>query len=167
MSNERLRVGLIGGGGPGAFFAHAHERAIHLDGTRQVIAGALRSDPDKAIEAAANWLYPIHGYGSWQDMLDARNNGFEELDYVTIVTPNHAHFEPAFAFIEAGIPVFCEKPMTMTVDEAYRLEALIQEKNVPFALAHTYLGHWTLRLARHIVRSGLLGDIRWVDASYL
>ncbi len=167
-SPRTLNVGLIGGGG-GAFFAHPHQKAIHLDGTRRVVAGALRSNPDSAIEDAAHWPYPIKGYGYYDEMIDAQKDlpESERLDYVLVVTPNHAHFAPALKAIEAGIPVFCEKPLTLNLAEAEQLSAAVAKSKVPFAVAHTYLGHWSTRLARHIVQSGLIGDVRWVDSSYI
>ena len=108
----KLKVGLIGGGGPGNFFGHVHKRAIALDNSRELVAGALRSDPQAAMEAAA--AYDVAGYPSYEALLEAVQTGKQELDYVTIVTPNHAHYAPAKACLEAGIPVLCEKPMTMT-----------------------------------------------------
>ena len=69
--------------------------------------------------------------------------------------------------LEAGIPVFCEKPLTITVEEAEELVAMVRAGTIPFGVAHTYLGHWTTRFARYIVRSGLLGEVRWVDAYYI
>ena len=167
-SQEVLKVGLIGGGG-GAFFAHPHQRAIHLDGTRRVVAAALRSNPDAALEDAANWSYPIQGYESFDAMIEAQAElpENERLDYVVVVTPNHAHFAPALKAVEAGIPVFCEKPLTLNLAEAEELAAAVKRQQVPFAVAHTYLGHWSSRLARHIVQTGLIGEVRWVDAAYL
>ena len=167
-SPATLRVGLIGGGG-GAFFVHPHQRAIHADGTRRVVAAALRSDPAAALEAAAAWPYPITGYPSYEAMIAAQAElpAGERLDYVVVVTPNHAHLDPALRAIEAGLPVFCEKPLTLNLAEAERLTAAVGRSGVPLAVAHTYLGHWSTRLSRHIVRSGLLGEVRWVDASYL
>lgn len=163
-----LKVGLVGGGG-GAFFAHPHQRAIHFDGTRRVTAGALRSQPEAALSDAANWSYPIQGFPSFEEMIRAQATlpETERLDYLVIVTPNHAHFAPALMAIEAGIPVFCEKPMTLTYAESVRLKAAVDQHKVPFAVAHTYLGHWSTRLSRHIVQSGLLGQVRWVDSAYL
>jgi len=168
MSERPLNVGLIGGG-KGAFIAHPHQRAIHFDGTRRVVAGALFPDPQVALEEAENWAYPIRGYGSYDDMIEAQASLPEEekLDYVLIVTPNFVHFDPAMKALEAGIPVFCEKPLTVTMEEAGKLVDAVREKKIPFAVAHTYLGHWTSRLSRYIVRSGLLGEVRWVDAWYL
>lgn len=167
-SPEPLKVGLIGGGG-GAFFAHPHQKAIHFDGTRRVVAAALRSNPEASIEDAGNWAYPIHGYATYDEMIEAQAGLPEEerLDYVVVVTPNHAHFAPALKAVQAGIPVFCEKPLTLTLEEAVELKAAVEEAKLPFGVAHTYLGHWSTLLSRHIVTSGLLGEVRWVDSSYI
>jgi predicted dehydrogenase len=168
MSNRPLNVGLVGGG-RGAFIVHPHQKAIHFDGTRRVTAGALFPDPQIALDEAAHWPYPIRGYGSYDAMIAAQATlpENEKLDYILIVTPNFVHFDPAMKALDAGIPVFCEKPLTVTLDEAEKLVKKVREKKIPFALAHTYLGHWTTRFSRYIVRAGLLGQVRWVDAYYL
>jgi len=168
MPNRPLNVGLIGGG-RGAFIVHPHQKAIHFDGTRRVVAGALYPDPKIALEEAANWPYPIKGYGSYTEMIEDQKNQPEDqrLDYVLIVTPNHVHFDPAMKAIRAGIPVFCEKPLCLNLQEANALVKAVRKANIPFGLAHTYLGHWTTRLSRYIVRRGLIGQVRWVDSYYL
>lgn len=168
MSKRVLKVGLIGGGG-GAFIVNPHQRAIHMDGTRRVVCGALHPDPDIALEEARKWPYPIKGYRSYDEMIEEESKKpvGERIDYALIVTPNNVHFDPAMKCIKAGIPVFCEKPLTVTLDEANKLAAAVRKANIPFGVAHTYLGHWTSRLARHIVQSGLIGEVRWVDAYYL
>jgi predicted dehydrogenase len=168
MSQRPLNVGLIGGGG-GAFIVQPHQKAIHFDGTRRVVAAALHPDPDVAMREAQNWAYPIRGYKSYDEMIatELKKPVGERIDYVLIVTPNHVHYDPAKKCVQAGIPVFCEKPLTVKLEEADDLVALTKKHNVPFGVAHTYLGHWTSRLARHIVKSGLLGEVRWVDAYYL
>jgi len=160
----KLRVGLIGGGGPGSFFGGVHKRAISLDASRELVAGALRSNPRAAMQAARD--YGIKGYPSYQALLEACLKGKEQLDYVTIVTPNHAHYGPARAFVEAGIPVLCEKPMTMTVAEAQDLARLVKRKRVPFVLAHTYTGHAMMMMARELVHQGEIGEVRKVEAWY-
>lgn len=160
----KLKVGLVGGGGPGNFFGHVHKRAISLDHSRELVAGALRSDPDAAMAAAGE--YDIQGYPSYQAMLDACTAGDLDLDYVTVVTPNHAHYEPSKAFVEAGIPVLCEKPMTMTVEEAEDLQRAVTGSGVPFILAHTYTGHPMMMLAREMVRQGKIGEVRKIEAWY-
>ena len=168
MAPRPLNVGLIGGGG-GAFIVHPHQRAIHFDGTRRVTAAALHPDPQVALREAENWEYPLTGYPSYDEMIEseAKKPVGERIDYALIVTPNHVHFDPAMKCIKAGIPVFCEKPLTVTLDESDQLVAAVEKAKIPFGVSHTYLGHWTSRFARFIVTSGLLGDVRWVDAYYL
>ena len=83
------------------------------------------------------------------------------------MTPNHVHFDPAYKCVQAGIPVFCEKPLTVTLEESDKLVAAVKDKSVPFGVAHTYLGHWSSWFSRFIVRSGLIGEVRWVDAYYI
>ena len=160
----KLKVGLIGGGGPGNFFGHVHKRAIALDNSRELVAGALRSDPAASMEAAA--AYDVTGYPSYDALLEDVRTGKQELDYVTIVTPNHAHYAPAKAFLEAGIPVLCEKPMTMTVAEAEELKAVVDAGKAPFVLAHTYTGHPMMMFAKELVREGRVGEVRKVEAWY-
>ena len=128
----KLRVGMIGGGGPNSFFGMVHNRALSLDGSRELVAGALRSKPKSAMKAAND--YGIAGYPNYIAMIDAVTSGELSLDYVTIVTPNFAHFEPAKACVSAGIPVLCEKPMTMNVEEAKELARIVKRKKVPFVL---------------------------------
>ena len=167
-STKTLNVGLIGGGG-GAFIVQPHQKAIHADGTRRVVAAALHPDPEIALQEAENWHYPIKGYRSYDEMIAEQADLPEEdrLDYILIVTPNHVHFDPALKCVKAGIPVLCEKPLTLTIKEADELVAAVEEHKVPFGVAHTYIGHWTSWFSRYIVQSGLIGEVRWVDAYYL
>jgi predicted dehydrogenase len=168
MSPRPLNVGLVGGG-KGAFIVQPHQKAIHFDGTRRVTAGALFPDPKIALEEAAHWPYPIKGYGSYDEMIAANRTlpESEKLDYILIVTPNHVHFDPAMKAIKAGIPVLCEKPLCLNLTEAAQLVKAARKAGLPFGVAHTYLGHWTTRFSRYLATKGLLGDIRWVDSSYL
>ncbi len=168
MTNRPLNVGLVGGG-RGAFIVQPHQKAIHFDGTRRVVAGALFPEPKIALEEAAGWPYPIKGYGSYDEMI-AANSALpeaEKLDYILIVTPNHVHYDPAMKAMKAGIAVFCEKPLCLTLKEAADLVRTSRRLGVPFCVAHTYIGHWTSRLARYIVGRGLIGDVRWVDSYYI
>ena len=163
-----LNVGLVGGG-RGAFIVHAHQKAIHFDGTRRVVAGALYPEPKIALEEAAAWPYPIRGYASYDDMIAANASlpADDRLDYILIVTPNHVHYDPAIKAMKAGIAVFCEKPLCLNLKEASVLVRTSRKLGIPFGVAHTYLGHWTTRFSRFIVQRGLLGDVRWVDSSYI
>src|SRR3954471_24061289 len=103
MSQRKLRVGMVGGGGPANFFGGPHRRAILLDNSAELTAGALRSQPEESIEAARAHFF-TRGYGSGQDLVrgEAALPESERIDYVTIVTPNDAHFGPAAAAAEAG-----------------------------------------------------------------
>ena len=168
MSQRILNVGLVGGGG-GAFIVHPHQKAIHFDGTRRVSCGALHPDPEVSMKEADAWPFPLRGYTSYQEMIEeeAKKPAEERMDYVLVVTPNHVHHGPAKMALDAGFPVFCEKPLTLTLEESDDLVNTVADKKIPFCVAHTYLGHWTSRLARHIVQSGLLGTIRWVDSRYI
>lgn len=165
MKNEKLNVAIVGGAG--AFIAGPHMRAIHGNSTAQISCGVLSRDPAKGIAAAENWPYPITPYASIADLIKARQRcGCDAVDFAVIVTPNNVHASQAEQFIKAGIPVFLEKPVTFNLAEAQMLAKLAQEMNVPVGVAHTYVGHWTTQLARHIVTSGKIGAVRRVDATY-
>jgi predicted dehydrogenase len=167
-SKQPLKVGMVGGGG-GAFIANPHQKAIHFDGTRKVHSVALHPDPKIAMDEADAWAYPVKGYESYGEMINVQKDLPEEerLDYILIVTPNFVHFDPAMKALEAGIPVMCEKPMTIDLAQSDALVAKAKEKNVPFAVAHTYVGHWSSWFSRFVVQSGLLGEVRWVDSYYI
>lgn len=167
-SKQPLKVGMVGGGG-GAFIANPHQKAIHFDGTRKVHSVALHPDPKIAMEEAEAWAYPVKGYESYDEMIAVQKDLPEEerLDYILVVTPNFVHFDPTMKALEAGIPVMCEKPLTVNLEESEKLVAKAKEKNVPLAVAHTYVGHWSSWFSRFIVQSGLLGEIRWVDSYYI
>ena len=161
---KKLRIGMIGGGGSGSFFGGVHLRAASFDATREVVAGALRSDPEKAMAAADEW--GIKGYPTYEAMIDAYKSGELDLDYVIIATPNNAHFGPAKAAVDAGLGVMCEKPMTFTLEEADELAKLVRDKDVPFVLAHTYTGHPMMMVAREMIGRGEIGNIRKIESWY-
>lgn len=166
--NRKLRYGMVGGG-PGAFIGAVHRSAAALDGEIELVAGAFSSDPEKSRRQGAElFLDESRVYGSYEEMADreaALPEG-ERIDFVSIVTPNHMHFPIAKAFIERGIHVVCDKPMTMTVEEAEALCRLVKEHDVVFALTHNYTGYPMVKQARELVRAGKLGEIRKVVAEY-
>ena len=134
-----------------------------------IFAGALSSDPDRARHSAADLgLDPSRGYGTWQEMLERESALPEEqrIELVSIVTPNHAHFEPALAFVEAGFAVVCDKPLVHTSEQAERLVAAVQERGSVFAVTYNYTGYPLVREARDLVRRGELGEIRKVVVGY-
>lgn len=159
---------MIGGGG-GAFIANPHQKAIHFDGTRRVHSVALHPDPEIAMNEAENWPYPVKGYKTYDEMIAAQADLPEEerLDYILVVTPNFVHFDPVMKALDAGIPVMCEKPLTVDLPQSDAILAKVEETKVPFAVAHTYLGHWSSYFSRWLVESGALGEVRWADSYYL
>ena len=167
MTQRKLRVGMVGGGGPANFFGAPHRRAILMDNTAELTAGALRSNPDESIESARD-LFFDRGYGDWQTMMvaEAKLPVGQRIDYVTIVTPNDAHFGPADAAAAAGIGVLCEKPLTTTLDEAKRLQATVEKHKTPFVVAYTYTGFPMVMLAKTLVADGAIGEVRKVEAWY-
>ena len=167
MIRRKLRVGMVGGGGPANFFGGPHRRAILIDNAAELTAGALRSKPDESI-ASARDLFFARGYGDWESMIreEAGLPEGDRIDYVTIVTPNDAHYGPADAAARAGIGVLCEKPLTTTLDEARRLQAVVLGNKTSFGVAYTYTGFPMVMLARTLVRDGAIGQVRKVEAWY-
>lgn len=161
-------MGMVGGGRD-AFIGAVHRTAACLDNQVEFTAGALSSNPEKAIASGKDLgLHDRRNYGSWQAMLEAELKlpKGERIDFVSIVTPNHVHFEVAKAFAEAGIPVVCDKPLCHTTEQARGLVAAAKKGNVPFAVTYNYSGYPLVRQAKHMVASGELGKIRKVVVEY-
>jgi predicted dehydrogenase len=157
------------GGGPDAFIGAVHRRAATLDGLATLVAGSFSSNRDKSrVQGRALHLDPARVYDSYEAMADreAALDPEERIDFVSIVTPNHLHFPIARAFIERGIHVICDKPMTTTIEDAEALCRLVHDRDVVFALTHNYSGYPLVKQARALVRAGELGQIRKVVAEY-
>src|SRR5690349_14128810 len=166
--NRKLRFGMVGGG-PGAFIGAVHRRAATMDGLATLVAGAFSSDRDKSrAQGRELHLDPSRVYDSYQTMAEreAALPPDERIDFVSIVTPNHVHYPAARAFIERGIHVICDKPMTTTIEDAEALCRLVREHDVVFALTHNYSGYPLVKQARALVQSGTLGEIRKIVAEY-
>jgi predicted dehydrogenase len=167
--NRKLRMGLAGGG-QGAFIGRVHATAAILDNRAELVSGALSSDPERARASAADYdIKPDRAYGSYKDMsaAEAKLPPGQRIDFVSIATPNHTHFEIARLFAEAGINVMCDKPMTFDLAQAEELAGIVQKSGVVFGLTHNYTGHPLVRQARDMVKSGELGDINAVRAFYI
>ena len=163
---RRLRLGMVGGG-QGAFIGAVHRIASRLDDRWQLVAGALSSDPARAqASGEALLLPPDRVYPDFQTMADAEAQRSDPIDAVAIVTPNHMHAAPARAFLQAGIHVICDKPLTVSRQEAEELAKLAADTGLIFAVTHNYTGHPLVRQARHMVQSGELGKIRVVQVEY-
>lgn len=163
----RLKLGMVGGG-QGAFIGGVHRIAARLDGRWELVAGAFSSDPQRAAASAAELGIPAdRTYADFTQMALAESRRLDKIDAVAIVTPNHLHALVATAFLKAGIPVICDKPMTATLAEAEELEALVRKTGVPFVLTQTYTGYAMVREARAMVARGAIGSVRHVQVEYL
>ena len=153
------------GGGPGAFIGDVHRRAMRMDGLATLVAGVFSSDPDRSRAHAAT-LGVERAYGSYQEMAEAEAGRDDGIDVVSVVTPNWLHAPAALAFIERGISVVCDKPMTTTLADAERLVHAVRQYGVTFALTHNYTGYPMVKQARALVADGALGEVRKVVAEY-
>jgi predicted dehydrogenase len=165
--NRRLRLGMVGGG-RGAFIGAVHRIAARLDDRWELVAGALSSDPGRARESGADLLLPPDRiYGDFLEMARGEKHRDDRIDAVSIVTPNHAHAPAARAFLDAGIHVICDKPLTTSRDEAEQLAKLAEQSGLIFAVTHNYTGYPLVRQAREMVLAGELGQIRVVQVEYV
>ncbi|HEY8596599.1 MAG TPA: Gfo/Idh/MocA family oxidoreductase [Devosiaceae bacterium] len=161
-----IRLGMVGGG-QGAFIGYVHRVASRIDGDYQLVAGALSSRPEVARESGRQLgLAEDRIYTDYAEMARAEAAREDGIEAVSIVTPNHVHFGPVKAFLEAGIHVICDKPLTSTLEDARALAMLKPANGAKFLLTHNYTGYPLVRQAREMVLSGMLGTIRVVQAEY-
>jgi predicted dehydrogenase len=168
MNNRKLRVAMVGGG-KDAFIGAIHRLAFHMDGQAELVAGALSVNPEVAVQSGEDlFLSPERISTDYQVMLEkeATMPSEKRVDFITIVTPNFLHFEPAMLALEYGFDVVVEKPITFTLEEAKRLEAKVKETGRTLLLCHTYTGYPMVKQARQLIRSGILGAIRKVYVEY-
>lgn len=164
--NTPIRLGMVGGG-QGAFIGAVHRMAARLDGHYQLVAGALSSDPERARASAAELgLDPSRSYASYETMAKQEAARADGIEAVAIVTPNHLHYPAAKAFLEAGIHVICDKPLTSTVADAEALVELVEQSGKLFVLTHNYSGYPMIRQAQSMVQKGELGVIQLVQVEY-
>lgn len=166
--HRKLKYGMVGGG-PGAFIGEVHRKAAALDGMIDLVAGAFSSDPSKSRQQGEDlFLDSSRVYGSYEEMAEKEASlpEDERIDFVSIVTPNFLHFPIAKAFVEQGIHVVCDKPMTTEIEDAEELCRLVSRHDVVFALTHNYTGYPMVKQAREMVRQGELGEIRKIVVEY-
>ncbi len=163
---RRLRLGMVGGGRE-ALIGAVHRIAARLDDQYELVAGALSADPERArLSAADLHIAPERSYARFDEMARAEAARPDGIDVISIVTPNHLHHPVARAFLDAGIDVICDKPMTRTLEEAEDLVAAVTRSGRVFVLTHNYTGYPMARQAREMARSGELGTIRLVQVEY-
>ncbi len=166
---RKLRMGLVGGGA-GSFIGRVHSTAAVLDNRAALVAGALSSDPVRAKASAPDYDIPAsRAYGSYGEMLEVERNlpADKRIDFVTVATPNHTHFEIAKAALQAGFHVICDKPMTFDLAQAAALAEWVRSSGAVFAVTHNYTGYPLVRQARAMIASGELGEINAVRTNYI
>ncbi|ANL73726.1 oxidoreductase protein [Rhizobium phaseoli] len=162
----RIRLGMVGGGA-GAFIGAVHRIAARIDDQYDLIAGALSSTPDKAVQSGRDLgLDPSRTYSSYREMAIREAKLKNGIEAVAIVTPNHVHYDAAKEFLKRGIHVICDKPLTSNLADAKKLKKLADESGALFVLTHNYTGYPMVRQAREMIANGELGDIRVVQAEY-
>ncbi len=165
---KKLKLGMVGGG-VGAFIGEVHRKAASLDGKYELVCGAFSSSAEKS-EKTGNelGLDPNRVYGSFKEMFEneASLPESERMDAVSIVTPNHVHFEPAKMALEHGFHVIIDKPLAFSLDEAKELKKIVESTGNVLALTHTYTGYPMIKEARHYVSSGKLGSLRKIYVEY-
>ena len=167
--NRKLRMALVGGGA-GSFIGRVHCTAAVLDNRAALVAGALSSNPERAKASAPAYdIGESRAYGSYQELLqtEAALPEDERIDFVSVATPNHTHFEIAKAAVESGFNVICDKPMTFDLDQAEQLASAVDNSDVVFAVSHNYTGYPLVRQAREMILNGELGEIQAVRAFYI
>ncbi|WP_421979537.1 Gfo/Idh/MocA family protein [Roseibium sp.] len=163
---SKLRWGMIGGG-QGSQIGPAHRISAALDGHFHLTAGALDIDPARGRAFAAELgIAEDRAYGNWQEMLEAERTRPDRLDLVTVATPNATHYEISRAFLEAGFHVLCEKPLTMTAEEAEHIVAVSKETGRICAVNYGYSGYPLVRQMKAMIAAGELGDIRLIKAEF-
>lgn len=168
MQNRKLRMGMIGGG-KDAFIGAVHRLAFNMDGQVEMVAGALSVHPETAI-ASGNELYlqPDRIYTDYKIMLEkeAAMPAEKKIDFVSIVTPNFVHFEPAMMALDKGFHVVIEKPICFSLEEAKKLKQKLEQTGLTLMLCHTYTGYPMIKQAKRMLQTGILGKIRKIYVEY-
>jgi predicted dehydrogenase len=166
-ADGRIRLGMVGGG-QGAFIGAVHRIAARIDDHYALVAGALSSEPQRAIASALELgLVRDRAYGDYAAMAAGEAARKDGIEAVAIVTPNHLHAPVATAFLRAGIHVICDKPLAATVAEGRELVRLTKQTRKLFAVTYNYSGYPLIRQARAMIAAGELGDIRVVQVEYV
>ncbi len=166
VQTRPIRLGMVGGG-KDAFIGAVHRIAARIDGAYDLVAGALSSTPEKALESGrALGLKEDRIYGSFEEMAKREARLKDGIEAVAIVTPNHMHYPAAKEFLKRGIHVICDKPLTSTLADAKKFVKAAESSDALFFLTHNYTGYPMVRQAREMVASGDLGTIRVVQVEY-
>jgi predicted dehydrogenase len=164
----KLKLGMIGGG-QGAFIGAVHRIAARIDDEYELVCGAFSSDPEKAKASGILLGLPAErSYTSYKELIEKEKQlpENERVQVISIVTPNHVHFEPTKLALENGFHVILDKPMTFSLAEAKELEKVVEASGKRFCLTHTYTGYPMVKEAKQLVKNGKLGVIRKIYVEY-
>lgn len=165
----KLRLGMIGGG-PGAFIGAVHRIAARIDDDYELVCGAFSSNAAKSQATGLSLgLTAERSYGSYKELILAESQLPEQqrAQVLSIVTPNHVHFEPARLALENGFHVILDKPATFSLQEAIDLKAVMQQSGKLLCLTHTYTGYPMVKQARQLIAAGAIGKVRKVYVQYV
>ncbi len=161
-----IRLGMVGGG-PGAFIGAVHMTAARLDNRYQLVAGSFSSDPEKTREIAPSYnIEKERAYSSYQEMAEKESQREDGIEAVTVVTPNNLHYPICKTFLEAGIDVILDKPLTTNLKDALDLVGIVKKTGRIFGLTHEYTGFSAVRQAREMIAKGVLGEVRIIQLEY-
>ena len=168
MKNRKLRMGMIGGGSD-AFIGAIHRRAALMENEIELVCGCFSIDPEISRSSGRSYYLPEDRiYTSWQEMLEneAKLPEGERMDFVTIVTPNRFHFEPAMTALDKGFHVVLDKPMTLDLQEALSLREKVRQTGLTLALTHVYSGYPAVKEAKKRIARGDIGTVRRLFVEY-
>lgn len=167
MKRKKLRYGMVGGD-LNAFIGGVHRTAINYEGKAFLTAGCF--NPIEEANRECGEFYQLDNdriYSTYQEMADKESQREDKIDFVSIVTPNFLHYTVAKAFLEKGINIVCEKPLTFKIEEAEELKKIAEEKDILFAVNYSYSGNVMVKEAKELVENGTIGEVINVNAEYL
>ena len=166
--NRKIRMGLVGGG-PGAFIGQVHRIAAALDGQIELVCGAFSSNPDNSRKMSRELMLPEERvYPDYHTMISREKELPEgdRMDFISIVTPNHVHFDPAVNALQNGFHVMLDKPLSFSHEEAIKLKLIVEDTGLLLGLTHTYTGYPMVKEARELLKNGVFGEIRKAYVEY-
>jgi predicted dehydrogenase len=166
--NRKLRMGMVGGGSD-AFIGAIHRLAANMDGQIELVCGCFSVDPEISMSSGKSYYLPEDRvYKTYQEMFEKEKAlpESERMDFVSIVTPNFVHFDPAIMALDSGFNVVIDKPITFTLDEAIKIKEKVEETGLTLALTHTYSGYPAVKEAKERIRRGELGEIKKIYVEY-
>ena len=164
----KLKMGMIGGG-MGSFIGAIHRNAAFLDNKIELVAGCFSSSFENSLQTGKDlYLNKERVYKTFEEMLSIESSlsKSDRIDFVSIVTPNHLHFDPAIMALEKGFPVIIDKPLSFNSIESNKLQQKVEETGLPFAVTHTYTGYPMVKEAKYLINSGKIGKLRKVAVEY-